>query len=148
MSSIDKNLTEFDFAEYLSSETKNYSGEYRDIILFTSQVFRLTCDLIYAKRLSRSEKNLLYKSVAYFILPRDIYSESIHGVKGFIDDLMLSLYTLNLIKDRHGNDLLFDLWDGKPSDLKELLNVRFQTLIKENKEMFNSVLHEVGENEI
>ena len=146
--SIDKSLESFDFAEYLLSETSNYRGQYKEVIVFTSQIFRLTCDLIYIERLSRLEKNLLYKSVAYFILPRDIFSESIHGVKGFIDDLMLCLYALNLIKDRHGNDLLFDLWDGKPSDLKELLNVRFQILIKENKDMFNSVLHEVGEDEI
>ena len=85
-----------------------------------------------------------FKSIAYFILPRDVYSESVYGIKGFIDDMMLCLYALNVIADRHGYDILYDRWDGKPNELKQLLNKDYHLMIKNNKKMFEKVLDEVG----
>ena len=139
-----KKINNFDFEEHLNVSVKNYKGDYKEVIRNTGNVFGLCCHLIYDTKLGKREKAMLYKCIAYFVLPRDIYSESTYGAKGFIDDMMLCLYVLNLISKRHGNDLLYDIWDGKPSELKKLLNQQFNKLIKENKTMFESVLSEVN----
>ena len=57
---------------------------------------------------------------------------------------MLCLYALNLISKRHGEDLLYEIWSGRPSTLKKLLNEEFEKITKEKNEMFENVLSEVG----
>ena len=138
------NINNFDFEEHLNIFTKDYKGKYQLIVRSTSKIFALCCHLVYEPSLKKKEKNLLYKSIAYFVLPRDIFSEATHGSIGFIDDMMLCLYALNLISKRHGEDLLYEIWSGRPSTLKKLLNEEFDKITKENKNMFESVLSEVG----
>lgn len=138
------NINNFDFEEHLNIFTKDYNGKYQLIVRSTSKIFALCCHLVYEPSLKKKEKNLLYKSIAYFVLPRDIFSEATHGSIGFIDDMMLCLYALNLISKRHGEDLLYEIWSGRPSTLKKLLNEEFDKITKENKNMFESVLSEVG----
>ena len=142
------NINNFDFEEHLNIFTKDYKGKYQLIVRSTSKIFALCCHLVYEPSLKKKEKNLLYKSIAYFVLPRDIFSEATHGSIGFIDDMMLCLYALNLISKRHGEDLLYEIWSGRPSTLKKLLNEEFDKITKENKNMFESVLFEVGVDDI
>jgi len=137
------NIGDFDFAQHLKNITKDYKGKYSKSLIYTSPIFSLCCEMVYSRKIGRKERNMLYKTVAYFILPRDVYSESVYGVKGFIDDLMLCLYVLNIIADRHGYDILYDRWNGKPNQLKNLLNKDYHSIIKENKKMFEKVLKEV-----
>ena len=138
-----RNIGDFDFPNHLRLLTKDYKGKYSKSLKYTSEVFSLCSDMIYSKKIGRKEKNMLYKSVGYFILPRDAYSESVYGVKGFLDDIMLCLYVLNIIADRHGYDILYDRWNGKPNQLKTLLNKDYHKMVKENKKMFEKVLKEV-----
>jgi uncharacterized membrane protein YkvA (DUF1232 family) len=140
----DKNINNFDFEEHLYTSTKDYNGKYKLLIRSTSKIFALCCHLVYESSLKKKEKILLYKSIAYFVLPRDVFSEATHGSIGFIDDMMLCLYALNLISKRHGEDILYEIWSGRPSTLKKLLNEEFEKVTKENNKMFESVLIEVG----
>ena len=39
--------------------------------------------------------------------------------------------------------ILYDIWNGKPSELKKLLNQEYNKITKENKHMFEAVLSEV-----
>ena len=138
-----KKINNFDFEEHLNDSVKKYNGDYKEIIKHTGNIFALCCHLINSIKIKKKEKSMLYKCVAYFVLPRDIYSESTYGPKGFIDDIMLCLYVLNLISKRHGDDILYDIWNGKPSELKKLLNQQYNKITKENKHMFEAVLSEV-----
>lgn len=138
------NIGDFDFTQHLHDLTKDYKGKHSKSLIHTSKIFSLCCEMVYSNKIGIKEKNMLYKSIAYFILPRDIYSESVYGVKGFIDDMMLCLYVLNIIADRHGYDVLYDRWNGKPTQLKTLLNKDYHLIVKENKKMFEKVLKEVN----
>ena len=138
-----RNIGDFDFPEHLEELTRDFKGKYSSCLKHTPKIFSLCCDMVYSKKIGRKEKNMLYKSIAYFILPRDVYSESVYGVKGFIDDVMLCLYVLNIIAKRHGYDILYDRWSGRPSTLKRILNKEYHLIVKENKKMFEKVLEEV-----
>ncbi len=133
----------FDFTKHLSNETKAYDGKYSEILTLTSEIYYLCTMMVYSKEISQNEKNMLYKSIAYFLLPHDLYSENIHGPKGYLDDVMLCLYVLNLISKRH-IDVLYENWILKPSKLDKLLNEDFDLLRRENKKLFEDVLTEVG----
>jgi len=134
---------DFDFRRHLEHSIKDYNGKYSETLLMTPDIYYLCTSMIYSKKITTKERTMLYKAVAYFILPRDVYSESIHGVKGFIDDVMLCLYVLNLIAKRH-IDHLKDNWTLSPSQLDKLLNEDFDQIRRENKKMFEQVLKEVG----
>ncbi len=146
--SNNKAINNFDFEEHLNTSTKNYNGKFKLVVRSTSKVFALCCHLVYEKSIKKKEKILLYKSIAYFVLPKDVFSEASHGSIGFIDDMMLCLYALNLISKRHGEDLLYEIWSGRPSTLKKLLNEEFRKITKENNKMFENVLSEVGVNNL
>jgi len=133
----------FDFTKHLSNETKAYGGEYSEVLTLTSEIYYLCTMMVYSKEISQNEKNMLYKSIAYFLLPHDLYSENIHGPKGYLDDVMLCLYVLNLISKRH-IDVLYENWILKPSKLDKLLNEDFDLLRRENNKLFEDVLIEVG----
>jgi uncharacterized membrane protein YkvA (DUF1232 family) len=133
----------FDFTKHLSNETKSYDGKYSEVLTLTSEIYYLCTMMVYSKEISQNEKNMLYKSIAYFLLPHDLYSENIHGPKGYLDDVMLCLYVLNLISKRH-IDVLYENWILKPSKLDKLLNEDFDLLRRENKKLFEDVLKEVG----
>tara|TARA_B100001175_G_C19270524_1_gene523930 strand:- start:104 stop:538 length:435 start_codon:yes stop_codon:yes gene_type:complete len=138
-----KNSQDFDFTKHLADQTKNYKGDYAEVLNLTAEIYYLCTIMVYNKDISQKEKNLLYKSIAYFLLPHDVYSESIHGPKGFLDDVMLCLYILNLISKRH-IDVLYHNWTLKPSQLDKLLNEDFDRIRRENKNLFESVLNEMG----
>ena len=136
-------IQDFDFARHLKSQTSDYDGKYSEVLQLTSEIYYLCTIMVYNKDISQNQKNMLYKSIAYFLLPHDVYSENIHGVKGYLDDVMLCLYVLNLISKRH-IDVLHENWILKPSQLDKLLNEDFDVLRRENKKLFEDVLIEVG----
>ena len=138
-----KMIQDFDFARHLKGQTSDYNGDYCEVLQLTSEIFYLCTIMVYNKDISQNQKNMLYKSIAYFLLPHDVYSENIHGAKGYLDDVMLCLYVLNLISKRH-IDVLYENWILKPSQLDKLLNEDFDVLRRENKKLFEDVLIEVG----
>lgn len=140
---INNIIQDFDFARYLKSRTSDYNGDYSEVLQFTSEIFYLCTIMVYNKDISQNQKNMLYKSIAYFLLPHDVFSENMHGPKGYLDDVMLSLYVLNMISKRH-IDVLHENWILKPSQLDKLLNEDFNVLRRENKKLFEDVLSEVG----
>ncbi len=138
-----KNIKHFDFKSFLKSEVKGYNGEYSNIIRYTDEIYYLCCGMIYSNDIGKKEKAMLYKAIAYFVLPRDLFPETIHGAKGYIDDLMLCLYVLNIISKNHSIDIFYNKWTNKPSVLKRLLDKDFEKLKKENQLLFKNVLKEV-----
>ena len=138
-----KIIQDFDFARHLKSKTSDYNGDYGEVLQFTSEIFYLCTIMVYNKDISQNQKNMLYKSIAYFLLPHDVFSENIYGAKGYLDDVMLCLYVLNLISKKH-LDILHENWILKPSKLDKLLNEDFDKLKIENKDLFEDVLKEVG----
>ncbi len=141
--SKNKKIGDFEFSEHLRSVLKGYNGAEKDVLRYSPEIFMLCTDLVSSLSIGKKEKNMLYKTIAYFILPHDIYSESVYGVKGLKDDLMLCLYVLNVIAKRHGYDILIDRWNGNPNILKNLLDKEFHRMCKENKKLFEEVLKEV-----
>ena len=83
-------IQDFDFARHLKRRTSDYDGDYSEVLQLTSEIFYLCTIMVYNKDISQNQKNMLYKSIAYFLLPHDVFSENVHGVKGYLDDVDLS----------------------------------------------------------
>lgn len=137
-----KNKTRF--LHILSDNTKDYKGKYEHFITNAPSIYKLLCDLLDSKNLYKEDRHKISSTIAYFILPKDIFPEEIYGVKAYLDDVYLSLYTLNKIKKEYGIKELIEYWDKSPDILKKLLEEDYIELDKELNYILQEMLEYVG----
>ena len=131
-----------DFPEYLKSQTQGYTGEFQHEIRLASDLFQLVNDLTLSAEVPTARKYDLYVAMGYFIAPNDLFSEDIFGPIGYVDDIILGLHVLELIKEEVGIEPIFDLWERDYSELEDLfikslpaLCLKYQGLAKKVKQI-------------
>jgi len=117
-----------DFTAHLRLETQSYSGSFQHEIRLAPELFQLVNDLTLSSEIPEKRKYDLYVAMGYFVAPEDLFSEEIFGPIGYVDDLILVLHVLNLIKTEVGIEPLYDAWDREFSELEGLLNNSFSAL--------------------
>lgn len=137
-----KNKTEF--LHILIDNTKNYQGKYEQIIVNAPAIYKLLCNLLDSKNLYKEDRHKISSTIAYFILPKDIFPEEIYGVEGYIDDIYLCLYILNELKKEYGIKELLGYWEESPDLLRKLLGDDYQELDKELNYILKDMLEYVG----
>lgn len=137
-----KNKTEF--REILLENTKDYKGKYEKEIKFAPKIYKLLCRLLESKNLSKEYRNKISSTIAYFILPKDIFPEDVFGPKGYVDDIYLCLYLLNQIKEEYEIEELLEYWDESPKKLKTLLKDDYKRLDKDFGYILNDILEYIG----
>jgi uncharacterized membrane protein YkvA (DUF1232 family) len=108
------------YYEYLKERIAAYPGSVEGHIFYLPEIYRLLSNLIKATELSTGERCLILTSLGYFLTPNDIISEDIHGPSGYMDDLYIGCFSLNLIVQAHGSQLLEQYWLGE-SPMMEVL---------------------------
>ncbi|WP_159429495.1 YkvA family protein [Marinitoga hydrogenitolerans] len=74
--------------------------------------------------------------LSYIILPLDIIPEALLGPIGYIDDLYIGLYFLNIILNELPKEKIYAYWKG---DIKTLNNIsEIIEFLKSNYEKLNS----------
>ena len=81
--------------------------------------------------------------MGYLFYPDDVYPEEKHGALGFIDDMMLIIYTINNAIERSGLDAVENHWNDK-YPLAKLCQDDFKKISDEHNELFLEVLNVVG----
>ena len=133
-----------EFVEILEENTKNYKGEYVNVIRKAPEIYHLLCDLLRSKSISKIHRNKIVSAIAYFILKKDVFPEELFGSRGYVDDLLISLYVLREIRDEYDFEELSEYWEGNDRTLKKLLNEDFEKLNKKYGYILNDILKFVG----
>lgn len=128
-----------DFPEYLKTQTQGYSGSFQHEISLASELFQLANDLTLSIEIPENRKYDLYVAMGYFIAPNDLFSEDIFGPIGYIDDIILVLHVLELIKKEVGIEPIFDCWPHEFSELDELISKSLPALCQEYRELSKKV---------
>jgi uncharacterized membrane protein YkvA (DUF1232 family) len=76
-----KLMNPVEFFDILKENTINYKGKYGILIKNSSSIYQLLCEILDSSKLHRDHRALISSTIAYFILPRDIYPEEIYGAK-------------------------------------------------------------------
>ena len=87
-------------------------GPAAEFLLFVPDIFMLLFRLMRDARVSTTNKLLVGKGVAYFLLPIDIIPDSIVGPMGYIDDLILAVFILNRIITDTDHAVVREHWSG------------------------------------
>ncbi len=107
----------------LTSSVRKYSGErgekFTGYILALPDFFILLCRLAVDKRVTRTQKAFIGAIIAYLILPLDFIPDFI-PIIGYVDDLVLVVFGLNMILNELDKSILMENWSGE-EDLISLL---------------------------
>jgi len=94
-------------------------GKFAEYVLALPDFFILLCRLAIDKRVKASQKILAGGIIAYVISPIDIIPDFI-PVIGYVDDIVLVVFGLNIILNDLDKQVLLDNWSGQ-QDVLELL---------------------------
>ncbi len=100
------------------------AGEFTEYILALPDFFILLCRLAVDKRVGNKQKLLVGGIIAYVISPIDIIPDFIPFI-GYVDDLVLVVYGLNIILNELDKQVLVDNWSGEEDILKLLQRVTY-----------------------
>ena len=132
------------FIDILEKNTKNYKGEFSDVIIHAPKIYDLLCNLLESNNLSKKHRNMICSSIAYFILPKDIFPEDVFGPKGYLDDTYLCLHTLRELKAELEIEELVENWDYDINLLKKLLSEGYDELDEEFNYLLKDILEYTG----
>jgi len=88
---------------------------YANYILMVPDFFYLLVRLTLDDRIAAIDKAKFAGVLAYFFSPIDLLPEALLGPVGYLDDLMLACYVLNLYvnqQDEAGKQVVKELWPG------------------------------------
>jgi len=86
--------------------------KYTEYVLALPDFFILLCRLFVDKRVKASQKLLVGGIIAYVMSPIDIIPDFI-PVIGYVDDLVLIVFGLNLVLNELDRQVVLDNWSGE-----------------------------------
>ena len=99
---------------------------YANYILLVPDFFYLLVRLTLDDRIAAIDKAKFAGVLAYFFSPIDFLPEALLGPVGYLDDLMLACYVLNLYvnqQDEAGKEVVKELWPGDQDVLDTIQSV-------------------------
>ena len=100
--------------------------EYANYILLVPDFFYLLVRLTLDNRIAAIDKAKFAGVIAYFFSPIDFLPEALLGPIGYLDDLVLACYVLNLYinqQDEAGRAVVKELWPGEQDVLDTIQSV-------------------------
>ena len=101
-------------------------SEYANYILLVPDFFYLLVRLTLDDRIPAIDKAKFAGVIAYFFSPIDFLPEALLGPVGYLDDLVLACYVLNLYinkQDEAGKAVVKELWPGDQDVLDTIQSV-------------------------
>jgi len=132
------------FRDILKENTKDYKGNHKEIIKNAYPIYMLCVSLLNDAEIEQEIRFNLFTSIGYFVIPNDYYSEREHGPIGYIEDLLICLHVLRIVKNDHGIEKLAGYWEGDIRELGEILDKNFKRAIVEYDELYSKVLEYTG----
>jgi len=131
------------FDELLEEDIASYEGRHDDLIYQVPAFYRLLVNILDDPLLPQKLRPLVLSGIAYFILPADVIPEDIYGPYGYIDDLFLTAYIAQKVRDEVGSDeIITHNWDGEAPIIpliKEILEREKELIGDEKKRIFKFI---------
>ena len=101
-------------------EAKGRRNKWFEYILIAPDLFHLLTKLMMDKAVNFEMKSKLGLVILYFISPIDLIPEALLGPGGYIDDIVLSAYVINILINQTSPEIVYKHWAGE-GDILELL---------------------------
>jgi len=89
------------------------SSKWVEYVLLAPDLFYLLCKLMFDSRVSSSHKAKLGLALAYYVSPVDLIPEALIGPLGYLDDIAVSAYALNLMMNTVDPAIIKESWPGE-----------------------------------
>ena len=129
----ESNQKQKDFYLQLRDKVQNWfeknatqKPDYANYILMVPDFFYLLVKLTMDDRIAAIDKAKFAGVLAYFFSPIDFLPEALLGPVGYLDDLMLACYVLNLYvnqQDEAGKEVVKELWPGDQDVLDTIQSI-------------------------
>lgn len=104
--------------DYVESKSGK-AGKLTPYLLFAPDLFHLLVKSMFDDRLDSKSKTLVGSGILYFITPVDILPEGLVGPGGFIDDIIVATFVVNMLLNKFSPEVIEEHWAGN----EDLLNV-------------------------
>ena len=94
-----------------SDEGKEY--KWLTQLQFAPDMLQTLCRLSVVKAVKKKDKARIAGAVSYFVSPIDLIPESIHGARGYADDVAIAAYVLSLVCEHSGEQTVNAYWENE-----------------------------------
>jgi len=115
---------------YLESKTGKAS-KLSPYLLFAPDLFHLLVKAMLDNRIDTKSKTLIGSGILYFITPIDILPEGLIGPGGFIDDIIVAAFVVNMLLNKFSPEIIEEHWAG---------DVKLLTALKKISETSDTLL--------
>ena len=105
---------------YLESKTGRAS-KLSPYLLFAPDLFHLLVKSMLDNRIDAKSKTLIGSGILYFITPIDVLPEGLIGPGGFIDDIIVATFVVNMLLNKFSPEIIEEHWAG---DVKLLMHLK------------------------
>lgn len=132
------------YYEFLKEEINRFRGDFDDFILYMPEFFRLLSNLL-NEDIDQQDRRYINCALAYFVVPSDVIPEEIYGPFGYIDDIFLCCYVLNMLQEKYGFSYLESCWEcDEPLETVLDYSLKESSDIIEEKGLRDDILAFVG----
>lgn len=108
--------------EYVDSKSGKV-GKFTPYLLFAPDLFHLLVKSLFDDRLDAKSKTLVGSGILYFITPVDVLPEGLVGPGGFIDDIIVATFVVNMLLNKFSPEVIEEHWAGNEKLLDVLKKV-------------------------
>lgn len=119
-----------DFYEKLRSKITSYldtragsASKFASYLLFAPDLFHLLTKSMMDNRIDGKSKALIGSGILYFIAPIDVMPEGLIGPGGFMDDIIVATFVVNMLLNKFSPEILEEHWVGDQKLLDALKKI-------------------------
>ena len=94
-----------------------------EYLLLAPDLFHLLTKLVIDKSVSIETKSKIAAVIVYFISPIDLIPEALIGPGGYIDDIVLAAYIINIAINQTSAEIVNKHWAGEGNILSVIQNI-------------------------
>lgn len=99
------------------------ASKFAPYLLFAPDLFHLLTKSMLDQRIDGKSKALIGSGILYFIAPIDVIPEGLIGPGGFIDDIIVATFVVNLLLNKFSPEILEEHWVGDQKLLDALKKI-------------------------
>lgn len=118
-----------DFYEKLRGKITSYleshgsASKIAPYLLFAPDLFHLLTKSMLDQRIDGKSKALIGSGILYFIAPVDVIPEGLIGPGGFMDDIIVAAFVVNMLLNKFSPEILEEHWVGDQKLLDALKKI-------------------------
>jgi uncharacterized membrane protein YkvA (DUF1232 family) len=88
------------------------ASKFAPYLLFAPDLFHLLTKSLLDNRIDGKSKALIGSGILYFVAPIDVIPEGLIGPGGFMDDIIVATFVVNMLLNKFSPEILEEHWVG------------------------------------